>query len=50
MNQKNDEAFSKINPTSMKDMGAIMKELQTIASRTDMSVVSKKVKDRILSL
>lgn len=34
----------------MKDMGTIMKELQSIASRTDMSVVSKKVKDKIMSL
>lgn len=45
-----EEVFSKVNPTSMKDMGTIMKELQSIASRTDMSVVSKKVKDKIMSL
>lgn len=45
-----EEVFTKINPTSMKDMGTIMKELQSIASRTDMSVVSKKVKDKIMSL
>lgn len=45
-----EEAFSKINPTSMKDMGTIMKELQSIASRTDMSIVSKKVKDKIMGL
>lgn len=44
------EAIAKINPTSMKDMGTIMKELQSIASRTDMSMVSKKVKDKIMSL
>lgn len=47
---KIEEAFSKVNPTSMKDMGTIMKELQSISSRTDMSVVSKKVKDKIMSL
>ena len=45
-----EEVFSKVNPTSMKDMGTIMKELQSIASRTDMSVVSKKVKDKIMRL
>lgn len=45
-----EEVFSKVNPTSMKDMGTIMKELQSIASRTDMSVVSKKVKDKIMGL
>ncbi len=45
-----EEAFSKVNPTSMKDMGLIMKELQSISSRTDMSIVSKKVKDKIMSL
>lgn len=45
-----EEAIAKINPTSMKDMGMIMKELQSIATRTDMGVVSKKVKDKIMSL
>lgn len=45
-----EEVFTKVNPTSMKDMGTIMKELQSIASRTDMSVVSKKVKDKIMGL
>lgn len=45
-----EEAFAKVNPTSMKDMGTIMKELQSIASRTDMSTVSKKVKDKIMGL
>lgn len=47
---KIDEVFSRIQPTSMKDMGAVMKELQEIASRADMSVVSKKVKDKIMGL
>ncbi len=43
------EAFDKIKPTSMKDMGQIMKELQTISSRCDMSEVSKKVKEKLMS-
>lgn len=45
-----DEAFTKVNPTSMKDMGLVMKELQSISSRTDMSEVSKKVKDKIMNI
>lgn len=45
-----EKAIAKVNPTSMKDMGMVMKELQSIASRTDMSVVSKKVKDKIMGL
>lgn len=44
------EAFQKVNPSSMKDMGAIMKELQSIAARADMSMVSKKVKEKIMGL
>ena len=43
------DAFTKISPTSMKDMGLIMKELQSIAARADMSEVSKKVKDKLIA-
>lgn len=50
LDQKIEEIFTKLNPTSMKDMGMIMKELQSIASRADMSIVSKKVKDKIMGL
>ena len=50
VNKKIDEVFAKVNPTSMKDMGLIMKELQSISSRTDMSVVSKKVKEKIMNI
>lgn len=50
VDQKIEEAITKINPTSMKDMGLVMKELQSIATRTDMSMVSKKVKDKIMNL
>lgn len=50
LDQKIEEIFTKLNPTSMKDMGTIMKELQSIASRADMSIVSKKVKDKIMGL
>ena len=44
------DAFTNISPTSMKDMGLIMKELQSIAARADMSEVSKKVKDKLMNL
>lgn len=50
IDEKIEEVFQKVNPTSMKDMGLIMKELQTIASQADMSIVSKKVKDKLLGL
>ncbi|MBE6161618.1 MAG: GatB/YqeY domain-containing protein [Firmicutes bacterium] len=50
IDKKIDEVFAKLNPTSMKDMGGIMKELQCIASVADMSVVSSKVKDKINGL
>lgn len=46
---KIEEVIAKVNPTSMKDMGTIMKELESISSRTDMSIVSKKVKDKIMN-
>lgn len=44
------DAFTKINPTSMKDMGLIMKELQSISAKADMSLVSAKVKTKIMNL
>ncbi len=44
------DAFTKISPTSMKDMGLIMKELQSIAARADMSEVSQKVKEKLMNL
>lgn len=47
---KIEEVFARVNPTSMKDMGTIMKELQEIASRADMSAVSSKVKSKIMGL
>jgi hypothetical protein len=50
INEKIAEAFNKVNPTSMKDMGMVMKELQSISSRADMSVVSSKVKEKIMEL
>ena len=50
VDKKIEEVFQKINPTSMKDMGLIMKELQSISACTDMSIVSNKVKNKLMSL
>ncbi len=45
-----EEAFEKIKPTSMKDMGLIMKELQKISARCDMAKVSSMVKEKLMNL
>lgn len=42
-----DQVIKEINPTSMKDMGLIMKELNTRITNADMSLVSKMVKERL---
>lgn len=42
-----DEVFNELNPTSMKDMGMVMKELNTKITNADMSLVSKLVKERL---
>ncbi len=44
-----DDAFKKINPTSMKDMGSIMKEVSPkLKGRFDMSLVSSKIKSKLM--
>ena len=42
-----EEVFTLLNPTSMKDMGGIMKELNARITNADMSLVSKKVRERL---
>ena len=43
-----DEAFLKLNPTSSKDMGLIIKEISPkVKGRTDMGEVSKIIKDKL---
>ena len=42
-----EEVFALLNPTSMKDMGGIMKELNARITNADMSLVSKKVRERL---
>ncbi len=47
INKAIDEVFARVNPTSMKDMGKVMKELNTKITNADMSVVSNLVKERL---
>ena len=43
-----DEQFEIIKPTSIKDMGSIMKAVSNIVgTRADMSIVSKTIKDKL---
>lgn len=42
-----EEVFSELKPTSMRDMGNVMKELNVKITNADMSLVSKLVKDRL---
>lgn len=43
-----DEVFETENPTSIKDMGKVMKAVSDrVGTRADMSVVSKIIKDRL---
>lgn len=42
-----DEVFKEVNPTGMKDMGMVMKELNAKITNADMSLVSKIVKERL---
>ncbi len=50
IDKKIDEVFSMVNPSSIKDMGIIMKDLNSISSSADMSLVSKKVKEKLTKL
>ena len=46
-----EEAFSETNPTSMKDMGKIMKNVTPkVKGRFDMGEVSKIIKEKLNSL
>lgn len=42
-----DEVFSVLNPTGMKDMGNVMKELTPKLPNADMSLVSKIVREKL---
>ncbi len=46
-----DDVFKKVNPSSPKDMGLIMKELTPLVKgKTDMKEVSTLIKDRLANL
>ncbi len=46
-----DEVFNKVNPTSPKDMGLIMREATPLLrGKADMKLVSEKIKEKINSL
>lgn len=48
INKSVDEVFKELNPTSIKDMGNVMKVLtERIGAKSDMSVVSKIVKSKL---
>ena len=50
INEIIDLAFEKINPTSNKDFGLIMKEVSPkVKGRADMGMISSKIKDRFAS-
>lgn len=42
-----DEVFAELNPTSMKDMGNVMKMINERITNADMSLISKLVKERL---
>ncbi len=42
-----DKVFDKVKPTSMKDMGSIMKELGGLKGRADMKLVNSIVKEKL---
>ena len=42
-----DEVFKELNPTSMKDMGGVMKKKKEKITNADMSLVSKLVRERL---
>ena len=46
-----DEAFAKLNPTSSKDMGIIMKEISPkVKGKSDMGKVNSIIKDKLANL
>ncbi|MBE6158654.1 MAG: GatB/YqeY domain-containing protein [Firmicutes bacterium] len=49
INKGLDEIFAKVNPTSIKDMGRLMAEANTLFGvKADKSLVSKLIKDRLI--
>jgi len=42
-----DAVFTELQPSGIKDMGSVMKELNSRITNADMSLVSKKVRERL---
>ena len=42
-----DKVFDKLKPTSMKDMGNIMKELSSLKGKADMKLINSIVKEKL---
>ena len=47
INKVIDEVFAELKPTSMKEMGAVMRTVTSKITNADMGLVSKLVKDRL---
>lgn len=47
INKVIDEVFEKLQPTSMKDMGTVMREVTPLLPNADMSVVSQIIRERL---
>lgn len=47
---KINEAFDSVKPESMKDMGKIMAKLNSIKAQADMSLISKKVREKLSNM
>ena len=48
LNKIIDEKFNELNPTSIKDMGRVIKEVSSVVgARADMSIVSKIIKEKL---
>ncbi len=47
INKVIEEVFLEVKPTSMKDMGKVMKELNAKITNADMSLVSRLVKEKL---
>ena len=50
IDNKINEVFESVKPEGMKDMGKIMAELNSIKAQADMSLISKKVREKLSNM
>ena len=50
IDNKINEVFENVKPEGMKDMGKIMAELNSIKAQADMSLISKKVREKLSNM